>query len=466
MKTSSPASRPLHVVAAPAGLKGRVRVPGDKSISHRALMFAALAEGRTQITGLLEGEDVLRTAQAMQALGAEISRNADSAGKVVWSVTGCGPQGLQEPARVLDMGNSGTGARLLSGLLATRPINTLMTGDDSLCARPMQRVTVPLSDMGAHFVTRSGGRLPMAVEGTGNGKAITYRLPVASAQVKSAVLLAGLNCAGETVVEEPVPTRDHTENMLRHFGVPVRVEPLEPSAPQADTGKRISLSGPARLTARDVTVPGDPSSAAFPLVAALLVPGSDLVIETVGLNPLRTGLLTTLVEMGAALEIRNIRTEGGEQVGDLHVRSGVLKAVDVPAARAPAMIDEYPVLAVACAFAAGTSRLRGLGELRVKESDRLASTVALLQANGVEVETEGDDLVIHGVGARGSATTGAAIGGGQVRTRMDHRLAMSAIVLGLAGGKPVAIDDTSFIETSFPDFIPLMNELGAGLQVP
>lgn len=439
------AQRPLTVSSAPAGLVGRVRVPGDKSISHRALMFAALAEGRTHISGLLEGEDVLRTAEAMRALGAKVVQKDGR-----WVVDGCGVNGLKEPADVLDMGNSGTAARLLSGVLATHPFMSIMTGDASLRSRPMGRVSVPLSEMGARFVTRAGQKLPMAVEGTGKGKPLHYRLPVASAQVKSAILLAGLNCEGETVVEEPAPTRDHTENMLRHFGTEVKVEEL----PEA--GRRITLKGPARLVAQDVLVPGDPSSAAFPVVAALLVPGSEIVVEAVGQNPLRTGLFRTLKEMGASLEIRDERVEGGEVIGDLHVRAGRLKAVDVPAVRVPSMIDEYPVLAVACAFAEGTSRLRGLAELRVKESDRLASTVALLEANGAKVHVEGDDLIIEG--------QKTLPGGGKVETHMDHRLAMSATVLGLAAEKPVHIDDTAFIETSFPGFVSLMNGLGAGLK--
>lgn len=439
------AQRPLTVFSAPTGLTGRVRVPGDKSISHRALMFAALAEGRTHISGLLEGEDVLRTAEAMRALGAKVVQKDGR-----WIVDGCGVNGLQEPADVLDMGNSGTAARLLSGVLATHPFMSIMTGDASLRGRPMGRVSVPLSETGARFVTRAGHKLPMAVEGTGKGKPLHYRLPVASAQVKSAILLAGLNCEGETVVEEPAPTRDHTENMLRHFGTEVKVEEL----PEA--GRRITLKGPARLVAQDVLVPGDPSSAAFPVVAALLVPGSEIVVEAVGQNPLRTGLFKTLKEMGASLELRDERTEGGEVIGDLHVRAGRLKAVDVPAVRVPSMIDEYPVLAVACAFAEGTSRLRGLAELRVKESDRLASTVALLEANGAKVHVEGDDLIIEG--------QKSLPGGGKVQTHMDHRLAMSATVLGLAAEQPVHIDDTAFIETSFPGFVSLMNTLGAGLK--
>ncbi|MXV36696.1 3-phosphoshikimate 1-carboxyvinyltransferase [Saccharibacter sp. EH611] len=438
--------RPLTVSASPAGLCGRVHVPGDKSISHRSLMFAALAQGTTQISGLLEGEDVLCTAGALRQLGAKITR-----GETTWRVEGCGVGQLKEPSDVLDMGNSGTAARLLTGLLATHPIMSVMSGDSSLRSRPMKRVTAPLSETGAQFLTREGQRLPLAVQGTGAGKPLQYRLPVASAQVKSAVLLSGLNCHGTTVVEEPVLSRDHTENMLQHFGVDVQVSPLEGG------GRTISLQGPATLTARDVVVPGDPSSAAFPLVAALLVPGSDCVIEGVGLNPLRTGLFISLQEMGASLEILNERIEGGESVGDLHVRAGALKGVTVPPERVPSMIDEYPILAVACAFAEGTSRLQGLAELRVKESDRLASTVALLEVNGARVHVESDDLIIEG--------QPSLPGGGQVLSHMDHRLAMSAIVLGLAAQKPVSIDDTAFIETSFPGFVDVMNTLGAGITV-
>lgn len=438
--------RPLTVSASPAGLCGRVHVPGDKSISHRSLMFAALAQGTTQISGLLEGEDVLCTAGALRQLGAKITR-----GETTWRVEGCGVGQLKEPSDVLDMGNSGTAARLLTGLLATHPIMSVMSGDSSLRSRPMKRVTAPLSETGAQFLTREGQRLPLAVQGTGAGKPLQYRLPVASAQVKSAVLLSGLNCHGTTVVEEPILSRDHTENMLQHFGVDVQVSPLEGG------GRTISLQGPATLTARDVVVPGDPSSASFPLVAALLVPGSDCVIEGVGLNPLRTGLFISLQEMGASLEILNERIEGGESVGDLHVRAGTLKGVTVPPERVPSMIDEYPILAVACAFAEGTSRLQGLAELRVKESDRLASTVALLEVNGARVHVEGDDLIIEG--------QPSLPGGGQVLSHMDHRLAMSAIVLGLAAQKPVSIDDTAFIETSFPGFVDLMNTLGAGITV-
>ncbi|MBS1031405.1 3-phosphoshikimate 1-carboxyvinyltransferase [Gluconobacter cerinus] len=438
-------ARPLTVSASPKGLSGRTLVPGDKSISHRSLMLASLAHGRTKVYGLLEGEDVLRTADAMRALGATITRDG-----AVWTIDGRGVGELTEPADVLDMGNSGTAARLLSGILSSHQMNSVMTGDASLRSRPMRRVMDPLSKNGSEFLSREGGRLPMAVRGNGQATPLEYRLPVASAQVKSAVLLAGLNAVGRTVVEEPVATRDHTENMLRHFGVDVDVSVLDAG------GRRIELTGPVKLTARDVTVPGDPSSSAFPLVAALLVPGSDLLIENVGLNPLRTGLFTTLLEMGADLTIENERIEGGEPVGELRARYSKLKGVDVPPERAPSMIDEYPVLAVACAFAEGSSRLRGLEELRVKESDRLAATVSLLNVNGADTEVVGDDLIVRGFQG--------PLGGGSVTTHMDHRLAMSGIVFGLAAQKPIHIDDTAFIETSFPGFVDLMNGLGADIR--
>ncbi len=437
--------RPITVRAA-SPLAGEVRVPGDKSISHRALMVASLAVGRTRIEGLLEGEDVHRTAAAMRALGAIIDHDDG-----VWQVSGRGVGGLAEPADVLDMGNSGTAARLLTGLLATHPVFAVMTGDASLRGRPMRRVTVPLAETGARFTARDGGLLPLAIEGTGEALPINHRLEVASAQVKSALLLAGLNARGTTVVDEPVPTRDHTENMLRHFGASLRSEKL------AGGGNRLILDGQPELLARDVAVPGDPSSAAFPLVAGLLVPGSRITVRGVGLSPLRTGLFECLETMGATLAITDRREQGGEPAGDIGVEFAALHAIDVPADRAPRMIDEYPILAVACACARGESRLRGLGELRVKESDRLAATASMLAANGVGVRIEGDDLLIVGAGAPPD-------GGGDVATSMDHRLAMSAIVLGLAARRPVAIDDTRFIETSFPGFIALMNSLGAGLS--
>ena len=434
------------VASKPAGpLRGRIAVPGDKSISHRALMFGALAIGETRITGLLTGEDVLRTAAAMRALGAEVMHDADG----LWRVTGRGIGGLTEPDDVLDMGNSGTAARLLCGILASHPVFAVMTGDASLRGRPMRRVIDPLSATGARFASREGGRLPLAIDGARDALPLDYRVPVPSAQVKSAVLLAGLNAPGITRVEEPEATRDHSENMLRHFGASVRVEII-------GAGRVIELQGQPELLAADVVVPGDPSSAAFPLIAALLVPGSRVTIPGVGLNPLRTGLLQCLEEMGATIVVQNRRVEGGEPVGDLDVTAGPLRCVDVPSERAPSMIDEYPVLAVAASCAHGISRLRGLKELRVKESDRLAATAALLSVNGVRVEIEGDDMIIHGTGT-------PPAGGGVVVTHMDHRIAMSAVVLGLATAAPVVADDAGFIDTSFPGFVALMNGLGASV---
>ncbi len=442
MESATP--RP-HRAARPAQpLTGSIAVPGDKSISHRALMFGALAVGRTRISGLLEGEDVLRTAAAMRALGADISRDGAD-----WVVSGRGIGGLTEPADVLDMGNSGTAARLLAGILATHDFYSVMTGDASLRNRPMRRVIEPLKSTGAQFFSREGGRLPLTIIGARDALPVSYRLPVASAQVKSAILLAGLNAPGITEVEEPEPTRDHSENMLKHFGATISVASV-------GHGRVIRLTGQPELRGADVAVPGDPSSAAFPLVAALLVPGSSVTVQGVGLNPLRTGLFETLREMGAALEVTNQRIEGGEPVGDITATYTSLRAVDVPARRAPSMIDEYPILAVVCAAAKGSSRLRGLHELRVKESDRLAATAALLRVNGVHVEIEDDDLIVHG--------GGNLPGGGLVETHMDHRLAMSALVLGQVTGQPVSIDDARFIDTSFPGFLRLMRGLGARVE--
>jgi 3-phosphoshikimate 1-carboxyvinyltransferase len=442
---TQPQPRPLVARRPAAPLCGSLSVPGDKSISHRALMLGALAVGETRIAGLLEGEDVLRTAAAMRALGAEATRQSAT----VWCVAGSGVGGLAEPADVLDMGNSGTAARLLAGILASHPFFAVLTGDASLRARPMRRVIEPLAACGARFAAREGGRLPLAVEGARDALPLEYRLPVASAQVKSAVLLCGLNAPGFTRVEEPAATRDHTENMLRHFGAEVSVAPF-------GAGRAITLRGQPHLRAADVVVPGDPSSAAFPVVAALLVAGSRLRIAGVGLNPLRTGLFVTLREMGAALAVENQRSEGGETVGDLVVAHSALVGVDVPADRAPSMIDEYPVLAVAAACASGTTRMRGLRELRVKESDRLAATAALLAANGARVEIDGDDLIVHGTGR-------PPLGGAVVATHMDHRLAMSALVLGLATRQPVGVDDAGFIDTSFPGFVALMNAALGGV---
>ena len=426
-------------------LCGSTRVPGDKSISHRALMFAGLAVGETGIAGLLEGEDVLRTAAAMRALGAEIVQDTPGA----WRVSGRGIGGLREPADVLDMGNSGTAARLLCGILASHDLFAVMTGDASLRRRPMRRVTDPLQACGARFHGREGGRLPLAIQGARDALPIQYRLPVASAQVKSALLLAGLNAPGWTRIEEPEPTRDHSERMLRHFGAEVLVE-------KAGNGRIASVMGQPELRAADVVVPGDPSSAAFPLVAALIVPGSVVTVQGVGLNPLRIGLFAALREMGAQLDVANERLEGGEPVGDVTATYSGLRGTDVPPERAPSMIDEYPVLAVAAACATGSTRMRGLAELRVKESDRLSATAAMLAVNGARVEIEGDDLVVHG-GRLPPA------GGGRVETHMDHRIAMSALVLGLAASAPVGVDDAAFIDTSFPGFAALMRGLGAAI---
>ena len=428
-------------------LNGRVRVPGDKSISHRALILGTLAVGRTRITGLLEGEDVLRTVAAMRALGASVTRRA--AGE--WTVDGVGVGGLAEPEDILDFGNSGTGARLVLGAVASSPLTAVFTGDASLRRRPMARVTVPLAQMGAEFVTREGGRLPLTVRGARHPLPLAYTLPVPSAQVKSAVLLAGLNAPGETSIVEPLATRDHTERMLRHFGAPIRVAAAD------DGGREITLVGEAELTGADLTVPGDPSSAAFPLVAALILPGSEITVANVGTNPLRCGLVTTLMEMGARIETGAARETGGEPVADLLVRAGALSGVEVPPERAPSMIDEYPILAVAAAFATGRTVMRGLSELRVKESDRLAAIADGLAAAGVSVIVEQDTLVVEGQGGRPR-------GGTRIATRLDHRIAMAFLVLGMASERPIGIDDGATISTSFPDFVALMNGLGAAIH--
>jgi 3-phosphoshikimate 1-carboxyvinyltransferase len=426
-------------------LKGRVRVPGDKSISHRALIFGALAVGETCISGLLEGEDVLNTAKAVGALGAQVERR----GAGEWRVRGVGVAGFAEPVSALDFGNSGTGCRLMLGAVAGCPIAATFDGDASLRKRPMRRVLEPLERIGARTLTSSDGRLPLTLAGAREPIPVVFEPPVASAQLKSAVLLAGLAAPGETVVIEAEATRDHTEKMLAHFGANVRVEP------HGAHGRRITLGGQPELVPQPVVVPADPSSAAFPLVAAAIIAGSDVILEGVMLNPLRAGLIATLAEMGAAIERLGTRNEGGEEVADLRVRGGALRGVEVPASRAPSMIDEYPVLAVAAAFAEGTTIMRGLKELRIKESDRLAGTAALLRSNGVKVDIEGDDLIVEG--------RGRAPGGGLVATHMDHRLAMSALVMGLASDQPVKIDDASFIATSFPGFVELMRGLGANL---
>ena len=443
------------MTARPAtALSGSARLPGDKSISHRALMFGALAVGETTIDGLLEGEDVLRTAAAMRALGAEIER--DAAGR--WHVWGRGIGALSDPEDVLDMGNSGTGARLLLGILASHPLTAVLTGDASLRRRPMARVTEPLSACGAAFIARDGGRLPLTVIGARDPLPLDYRLPVPSAQVKSAVLLAGLNAPGETRVVEREATRDHSERMLGHFGAAIRRREID------DEGHRaleIVLTGQPELTGRSVQVPADPSSAAFPLVAALLLPGSEVRLPAVGMNPQRIGLITTLQEMGGDIAIENPREQGGEPVADLVVRGSRLRGVEVPAGRAPSMIDEYPILAMAAAVAEGRTVMHGLGELRVKESDRLAAVARGLARCGVAVEEHPETLAVDGCGGRPPGGNNRP-----VETELDHRIAMSFLVLGLAAEQPVLIDDMTPVATSFPDFAGLMQGLGADFAAP
>jgi 3-phosphoshikimate 1-carboxyvinyltransferase len=436
---SRPAARPLT---------GIFRVPGDKSISHRALILASQAIGGTSITGLLEGEDVINTARALGQLGVRIKRGAPGE----WHVQGVGAGGLSESSDILDMGNSGTGARLLMGLASPYPFTTFFTGDESLRRRPMKRVTAPLAEMGARFEARDGGRLPLAVHGVPHMLPIEYRLPVASAQVKSAILLAALNIAGTTTVVEPQATRDHTERMLRHFGWQVGIRTLD------DGSIAVSLAGQQMLSPaeRGIIIPGDPSSAAFPAVAALIVPGSDITLENITVNPLRTGLYTTLAEMGADISFHNRRISAGEEVADMRVRHSRLKGVTVPAERAPSMIDEYPVLAVAASYAEGRTVMQGLSELKVKESDRLQAIAAGLQQCGVTAVSERETLTVEGGKPRGEGT---------VTTHFDHRIAMSALVMGMATQQPVHIDDGSAIATSFPGFAELMNAMGAQIAI-
>lgn len=427
-------------------MHGRARVPGDKSISHRALILGALTVGETTVGGLLEGDDVLHTADAMRALGARL----ECSGEQAWRIHGVGVGGFAQPDGPLNFGNSGTGCRLAIGAIAGNDVTVAVVGDESLSSRPMRRVLDPLEKMGARVLAAAdGGRLPLTLQGAADPIPITYESPVASAQLKSAVLLAGLAAPGETTVIEAEATRDHTERLLKHFGAKIT------SKPHGEHGRRIVLKGQPELEPANVLVPADPSSAAFPLVAALIVPGSELVLESVMTNPLRTGLLTTLREMGANIEAVDKRDGGGEEVAELRVRTSALKGVDVPAERAPSMIDEYPILAVAASFAEGVTRMRGLNELRVKESDRLAATADMLRANGVTVEIEGDDLIVQG--------KGRPTGGGEVKTHMDHRIAMSALVMGLASENAVRIDDSAFIATSFPGFVELMRSIGADL---
>lgn len=434
-----------------SALSGTARVPGDKSISHRSMMFGGLASGETRVTGLLEGEDVMRTAAAMKAMGAHIEKRGAE-----WVIRGTGNGALLQPEGPLDFGNAGTGSRLTMGLVGTYDMETTFIGDASLSGRPMGRVLEPLRQMGVQVLKATpGDRMPITLHGPKHAAPITYRVPMASAQVKSAVLLAGLNTPGITTVIEPVMTRDHTEKMLRGFGANLSVETDERGV------RHIFIEGQGKLTGQTIAVPGDPSSAGFPLVAALIVPGSDIVIENVLMNPTRTGLLLTLQEMGGQIDILNPRNAGGEDVADLRVRYSELKGVIVPPERAPSMIDEYPVLAVAASFAEGETLMQGLEELRVKESDRLAAVANGLKLNGVDC-TEGEaSLAVRG------KPGGKGLGGhpnGQdttVQTHLDHRIAMSFLVMGLATEKPVTIDDAAMIATSFPEFMGLMTGLGA-----
>ncbi|MBK4214980.1 3-phosphoshikimate 1-carboxyvinyltransferase [Paracoccus caeni] len=441
----SHSSEPRPMTSRRSGpLKGVAQVPGDKSISHRALILGALSVGETKITGLLEGEDVLDTAKAMAAFGAQVERH----GPGEWTVNGVGVGGFAEPEGVIDCGNSGTGVRLIMGAMATTGITATFSGDASLSRRPMARVTDPLALFGAEFTAREGGRLPITVKGAVDPVPVRYRTPVASAQIKSAVLLAGLNVPGDTVVIEAEPTRDHSERMLAGFGADIRSE-------TTDEGHVITLKGRAELRAQPVAVPRDPSSAAFPVAAALIVPGSEIRVPGVSRNPTRDGLYVTLLEMGADIAFENPREEGGEPVADLVVRHGPLKGVSVPAERASSMIDEFPILSVIAAYADGVTVMNGVAELRVKESDRIDAMARGLEANGIRVEETDDSMTVHGAGN--------VPGGGTAVTHLDHRIAMSFMVLGMAAENPVSVDDGSPIMTSFPDFLPLMQGLGAEL---
>jgi len=445
MPHANPTPREIHTSGP---LRGRVAVPGDKSISHRALMFSALAVGESRVEGLLEGEDVLATAAALRAMGAEIERGADG----IWRIHGVGVGGLLQPQGALEMGNSGTSTRLLMGLIASHAITAAFTGDASLTKRPMGRVIEPLSRMGASFTSYPGGRLPLILRGINPAVPIDYMLPVASAQVKSAVLLAGLNTPGITRVIEPIATRDHSERMLRGFGATVDVE-------QSAAGRIIAITGEAELKPQHIVVPGDPSSAAFLVVAATIVPGSDIIVENVGLNPTRAGIFTALRMMGADITELNPREVGGEPVADLRVRHAGLKAIEVPAELAPSMIDEYPILFVAAAFAEGRTVARGAHELRVKESDRIAAMAAALGACGVVTEDYEDGLAVQGNGG------GAIPGGGTVSTQLDHRIAMSMAVAGLNARAPLTLDDAAPIATSYPIFFESLDKLRGANEV-
>ncbi|MCA8878514.1 MAG: 3-phosphoshikimate 1-carboxyvinyltransferase [Rhodobacteraceae bacterium] len=440
---------PATPMTARAGgpLAGTAVIPGDKSISHRSLILGALAVGETRVTGLLEGQDVLDTAKAMRAFGAEVTRTGEGA----WSVHGVGVGGFAEPGDVIDCGNSGTGVRLIMGAMATTPITATFTGDASLRKRPMGRITDPIALFGAQSYGRSGGRLPMTIVGATTPVPVRYRTPMPSAQVKSAVLLAGLNAPGQTVVIEAETTRDHSERMLAGFGAEIVTE-------ETPEGRVITLAGQPELRPQTIAVPSDPSSAAFPVSAALIVPGSDVLVPNIGLNPTRAGLFATLRDMGADLEFENERLEGGEPVADLRARFSDLRGIEVPAERAPSMIDEYPILSVVAANATGTTIMRGVKELRVKESDRIDAMARGLEACGITVEEDEDTLIVHGRGP------GGVTGGATCATHLDHRIAMSFLCLGLASRNPVTVDDAGPIATSFPIFADLMRGLGADLQ--
>ncbi len=439
---------PIPMTSRKSGpLRGTADVPGDKSISHRALILGAMAVGETRISGLLEGQDVLDTGAAMRAFGAEVIEH----GGGEWTVHGVGVGGFAEPEQVIDCGNSGTGVRLIMGAMATSPITATFTGDASLRGRPMGRITDPISLFGAQSYGRKGGRLPMTIIGADTPVPVQYEVPMPSAQVKSAVLLAGLNVAGETVVIEKEATRDHTERMLAGFGAQLYVE-------EDERGRVITLTGQPELQPQTITVPRDPSSAAFPVCAALIVEGSDVLVPNIGLNPTRAGLFTTLQEMGADLTFENTREAGGEPVADLRARfSPNMKGIEVPAARAPSMIDEYPILSVVACFAEGVTTMRGVKELRVKESDRIDAMARGLEACGAHIEEDKDTMIVHGMGPGGlpGAATAAA--------RLDHRIAMSFLCAGMAAQNPISVDDAGPIATSFPIFEPLMGSLGAQL---
>lgn len=427
-------------------LWGDVVAPGDKSISHRALIFGAMAQGKTTVKGLLEGADILSTLEAMRSFGAKIEKDV----RGHWQVEGVGENGFVTPAGEVDCGNAGTGVRLIMGAAAGYNLRATFTGDVSLSARPMARVLDPLSDMGVHYRATQGDRLPIEIISDGKLKPIDFTPPHASAQVKSCLLLAGINTKGQTILREPRLTRDHTENMLEAFGVKVERHPV-------GDGQTVKVRGPVKLTGTQINVPGDPSSAAFPIVAALITPGSDIVVKNVMMNPTRTGLFETLIEMGAFLRADNFKKSGGEMIADIRVKHSVLTGITVPPSRAPSMIDEYPILAVAAAFAKGSTIMNGIGELRVKESDRIAATVDLLRKNGVAVEDRPDGMTV----SYSASQSGTVSGGGDVIAHHDHRIAMSALVLGLRAKKAVTVDDGSMIATSFPTFFEMMRALGA-----